>query len=292
LGVKRFLHWVFRVADRKKTLEFYTEVLGMKVLRHEEFTEGCEAKCNGPYDGHWSKTMVGYGPEDNHFVVELTYNYGVKSYKLGNDFGCIAVHDCGILERAQKKNWPIQESAEGKFVSAPDGYKFKILEKTNPNSDPVEYVSINVTDLHKSVDFWSNLLAMKVLEQSAQSALLSYGGPHKLQLVHSAQPIDHAEAYGRVAFSCTETPKGAEDIIGTHKKGHILKPYVSLDTPGKATVQVVILGDPDGYEICFVNDQGFRALSKLDPAAPKLLEDAILEDKSDQWKGFGVKKNS
>ena len=39
-----------------------------------------------PYDGKWSKSMVGYGPEDNHFVVELTYNYGIGSYKLGNDF--------------------------------------------------------------------------------------------------------------------------------------------------------------------------------------------------------------
>lgn len=39
-----------------------------------------------PYDGKWSKTMVGFGPEDDHFVAELTYNYGVGEYQLGNDF--------------------------------------------------------------------------------------------------------------------------------------------------------------------------------------------------------------
>lgn len=39
-----------------------------------------------PYDGKWSKSMVGYGPEDDHFVVELTYNYGIKQYKKGDDF--------------------------------------------------------------------------------------------------------------------------------------------------------------------------------------------------------------
>ena len=39
-----------------------------------------------PYDGKWSKSMVGFGPEDNHFVMELTYNYGVGEYKLGNDY--------------------------------------------------------------------------------------------------------------------------------------------------------------------------------------------------------------
>lgn len=41
---------------------------------------------SSPYDGKWSKTMVGYGPEDNHFVAELTYNYGIGEYRLGNDF--------------------------------------------------------------------------------------------------------------------------------------------------------------------------------------------------------------
>ena len=42
-----------------------------------------------PYDGKWSKTMAGFGPEDDHFVVELTYNYGIKQYQLGNDFQVI-----------------------------------------------------------------------------------------------------------------------------------------------------------------------------------------------------------
>ena len=42
--------------------------------------------CDSPYDGKWSKSMVGYGDEDSHFVVELTYNYGIGSYKLGNNF--------------------------------------------------------------------------------------------------------------------------------------------------------------------------------------------------------------
>jgi len=39
-----------------------------------------------PYDGKWSKSMIGYGAEDKHFVLELTYNYGIGSYQLGNDF--------------------------------------------------------------------------------------------------------------------------------------------------------------------------------------------------------------
>jgi hypothetical protein len=48
----------------------------MHVHRHEEFASGCEATCNGPYGGAWSKTMIGYKKEDTNFALELTYNYG------------------------------------------------------------------------------------------------------------------------------------------------------------------------------------------------------------------------
>jgi len=58
---------------------------------------------------------------------------------------------------------------------------------------------------------------------------------------------------------------------------------VALDTPGKATVHVVILADPDGHEICFVGDEGFRELSKVDANGDALLNEAISSDKSDEW---------
>jgi hypothetical protein len=58
----RPLHWVFKVSDLKKSIQMLT-LLGARVLRHEEFESGCEATCNGPYDGWWSKTMVGWDNE-------------------------------------------------------------------------------------------------------------------------------------------------------------------------------------------------------------------------------------
>ncbi|XP_037930589.1 glyoxalase domain-containing protein 4-like [Teleopsis dalmanni] len=79
----RALHFVFKIGNRAKNAFFFRNILGMVVLRHEEFTEGCPAQCNGPYDNRWSKTMIGYGPESSHFVFELTYNYGVTSYNIG-----------------------------------------------------------------------------------------------------------------------------------------------------------------------------------------------------------------
>ncbi|PNJ22368.1 GLOD4 isoform 10, partial [Pongo abelii] len=73
-----------------------------------------------------------------------------------------------------------------------------------------------------------------------------------------------------------------EDLMKRENQ-KILTPLVSLDTPGKATVQVVILADPDGHEICFVGDEAFRELSKMDPEGSKLLDDAMAADKSDEW---------
>ena len=66
-------------------------------------------------------------------------------------------------------------------------------------------------------------------------------------------------------------------------RGKILTPLLSLDTPGKATVQVVILGDPDGQEICFVGSEAFDELSQVDPKGDELLDAAMKEDKSKEW---------
>ncbi|KAF7385257.1 hypothetical protein HZH66_012343 [Vespula vulgaris] len=61
-------------------MKFYREILGMKVLRHEEFADGCEAACNGPYANRWSKTMIGYGPEDNHFIFSYKNRVTLVKY--------------------------------------------------------------------------------------------------------------------------------------------------------------------------------------------------------------------
>lgn len=51
-----------------------------------------------PYDGKWSKSMVGYGPEDSHFVCELTYNYGLGTYAIGNDFQVSVLRQCSAYD--------------------------------------------------------------------------------------------------------------------------------------------------------------------------------------------------
>ncbi|XP_072024637.1 glyoxalase domain-containing protein 4-like [Amphiura filiformis] len=285
MATARPLHFVFKVGDRTTTAKFYRDVLGMKFLRHEEFTEGCKATCNGPYDGKWSKSMVGFGPEDNHFVMELTYNYGIGEYKLGNDFQGITIQSKAAIENAKKVSWPITHVSDDQYVvEAPGGYKFYLLDQEPDKKDPVQRVSLGVSDLQKSVDYWSKLCGLEVYNKSDKAAILGTTKERcQLELKHIGDKVDHGSAFGRIAFSCPSEQLAGIESRMKEAGQTILTPLVSLDTPGKATVQVVILADPDGHEICFVGDEAFRELSQVDPKADDALNQGIEADKSAEW---------
>ena len=76
----RMLHTMLRVGNLEKSIKFYTEILGMKVLRQHDFPEG-----------QFTLAFVGYGDEKDHTVLELTYNYGVESYDMGKAYGHVAI---------------------------------------------------------------------------------------------------------------------------------------------------------------------------------------------------------
>jgi len=125
----------------------------MDVLRHEEFDGGCEAACGGPYDGKWSKTMMGYGAEDQHFALELTCNYGVKQYRVGNDFRSITVSIRTAFERA-KAHTTVHDVQERRVsVRSPDGYVFVVLDEEVDGGEPVREIALNVTQLDRSVQY-------------------------------------------------------------------------------------------------------------------------------------------
>ncbi|KAF6030286.1 GLOD4 [Bugula neritina] len=240
---RRALHFVLKIGNRKASVDFFKNVLGMEVLRHEEFEEGCKASCNGPYDGRWSKSMIGYGSEDNHFVVELTYNYGIGSYALGNDFQGITIKGKEIAARAAEVEGHIQ-SAAGITVRDSGGYPFHILSE-DKEGDPVVKVTLSVSDIQRSHDYWVTLLGMKCYSRTDTSLLLGYADTQaKLELVKVDGEVDHAKAFGRIAFSCDRSELAELERVMKVKGHKILTPLVSLDTPGKSTVEVVILSDP------------------------------------------------
>ena len=124
----RLLHTMLRVGDLQRSIEFYTNVLGMKLLRTSENTEY-----------KYSLAFVGYGPESEEAVIELTYNWGVDSYELGNAYGHIALEVDNALEACERirqnggnvtrEAGPVKGGTTViAFVEDPDGYKIELIE--------------------------------------------------------------------------------------------------------------------------------------------------------------------
>ncbi len=127
----RLLHTMLRVGDLQRSIDFYTRVLGMTLLRT---TDRPEQK--------YSLAFVGYGTNPDHAELELTYNYGVDSYELGTAYGHIAlgVPDVyGACEKIRVAGGAItREPGPVKggttviaFVTDPDGYKIELIERKN-----------------------------------------------------------------------------------------------------------------------------------------------------------------
>ena len=125
----RILHTMLRVGDLQRSVKFYTEVLGMKLLRT---TDRPEQK--------YSLAFVGYDNEDKTAVLELTYNYGVEKYEMGGAFGHIAVGvpdvagACAKVRGAGGKVTREPGPVKGgttviAFVEDPDGYKIEFIER-------------------------------------------------------------------------------------------------------------------------------------------------------------------
>lgn len=124
----RILHTMLRVGDLQRSVRFYTEVLGMKLLRT---TDRPEQK--------YSLAFVGYDSEDRASVLELTYNYGVEGYDLGSAFGHIAVEVPDVRKACEgvkrqggkvtREPGPVKGgSSVIAFVEDPDGYKIEFIE--------------------------------------------------------------------------------------------------------------------------------------------------------------------
>ncbi|RPF80423.1 lactoylglutathione lyase [Synechococcus sp. CC9616] len=124
----RMLHTMLRVADLDRSLAFYTEVLGMTLLRRKDYPSG-----------RFTLAFVGYGPESEQTVLELTHNWDTDSYSLGDAYGHIAlgVDDiqstcAGISSqggRVVRQPGPMKHgSTVIAFVEDPDGYKVELIE--------------------------------------------------------------------------------------------------------------------------------------------------------------------
>ncbi|HYP68092.1 MAG TPA: lactoylglutathione lyase [Thiobacillaceae bacterium] len=124
----RILHTMLRVGDLDRSIDFYTRVLGMELLRRKDYP-----------DGKFTLAFVGYDAEDKAAVLELTYNWGTDKYDLGNGYGHIAIEVENAYQACEtvkanggtitREAGPMKHgSTVIAFVQDPDGYKIELIQ--------------------------------------------------------------------------------------------------------------------------------------------------------------------
>jgi len=137
----RILHTMLRVTDLDRSLSFYTEVLGMTLLRKKEYPEG-----------KFTLAFLGYGEELNHTVLELTYNWGVDSYELGSAYGHIAIEVEDVYQstdqirrlggKVLRDAGPMNAGATIiSFIEDPDGYPIELIGAKKATLAPDDQIS-------------------------------------------------------------------------------------------------------------------------------------------------------
>ena len=125
----KILHTMIRTGNLDRSIDFYTNVLGMKLLRRQDYP-----------GGKFALAFVGYGDESDHAVIELTYNWGVDQYDLGSGFGHIAIEvsdaKAACAEAKLKGGTVAREAGPMQhgttviaFLTDPDGYKIELIER-------------------------------------------------------------------------------------------------------------------------------------------------------------------
>jgi lactoylglutathione lyase len=123
----RLLHTMLRVGDLDRSIDFYQNVLGMKLLRRKDYP-----------DGKFTLAFVGYGDESDNTVIELTYNWGTDSYNLGEGYGHIAIEVDDVYEAVNelrnRGGKVIREAGPMNagttiiaFIEDPDGYPIELI---------------------------------------------------------------------------------------------------------------------------------------------------------------------
>ena len=123
----RILHTMLRTGDLDRSIRFYTEILGMKLLRQKDYP-----------DGKFTLAFLGYGAESEHSVIELTYNWGVDRYEMGTAYGHIALEVDDVYratEEVKNRGGKILREAGPmnagatiiSFIEDPDGYPIELI---------------------------------------------------------------------------------------------------------------------------------------------------------------------
>ncbi|XP_030542840.1 lactoylglutathione lyase GLX1-like isoform X2 [Rhodamnia argentea] len=263
----RFLNAVIRVGHLNRTVEFYKECFGMQLLSQKDFPEK-----------KYSKAIVGFGPQESHFVLELIYIYGVEKYEVGTawaHFGIAAQDIYPIVEKVRQLGGVVTRepgtTAGGPqvyaFVQDPNGYTFELLQQ-GPTPQPLNHFELQVTDLNRSVSFYEKALGMNLLLQydSPQDqfaiAMVGYGSDRtqtvfiELRYNYNVTEYIAGNVYVHAAIGTSDVYKSAAAValVTQELGGKIVRPPGPNPVTHTKTTSFL---DPDGRKTVLVDNEDY-----------------------------------
>ena len=285
-GAQRALHWVTRVSELERTLNFTQHVLGMQVLRHEENEDACPITCNGKFDTSWSKTMVGYGDEDTHFALELTYNYGIVGYERGDGLRRFVLwldEAAAAAATAAEMGFAVEAVDGASRVVGPDGYVYELHQTAaDPDgilprrAEPFDTVVLSSENPVRLARWYVSLLGMEHVPLGDVDDLqaihtrhppgtiaVGFGGeagrPSAVRYVFepSASRPRVTEWEGRNAIALPESTVRAINARLIEESPELIVHELRELHEALGLLVIVIIRDPEGYEICIVSSETF-----------------------------------
>lgn len=301
----RHAHWVLRTTSLRRSVAFYEAVFGMRVLRHEEHGGPCPVTCNGEFETPWSKTMMGYDTEDVSYALELTFNYGITSYRQGAALKDIAMRLrqplMDVLSAAGALGWgPAQSNGTSTHLVGPDGYRYVLLPDADAEGreagaasslEPFDHVRLRVREVQRSVDFYTQFLGMVDLTGVAISRgqpslgymdgvrVVGFAAPGSgrsavplfLEESESGEPVRVEQWEGRhtIALPAAELRAAYDRIRRELPDWYVVHELKELEEQ-LGTLLIAVVRDPDGLEVGLVSAEAFDAAARAaaDFAAP------------------------
>ncbi|XP_040990452.1 lactoylglutathione lyase GLX1-like isoform X1 [Juglans microcarpa x Juglans regia] len=260
----RFLHADIRVGDLNRTIKFYTESLGMKLLSQKYFPKQ-----------KYSKAVVGFGPQDTHFVLEFTCIHGVEKYEIGTAFGHIGIATQDIyamVENIRAKGGVITREPAGlstiyAFGLDPDGYSYELIQSP-PTPEPISQIMLHVADLDRAIKFYEKALGMNLLQkydsQQEQFTLgmVGYGSNLtrttvlELKYNYNVTEYTRGNGYAEVAIGTDNVYKSAAAVKLVTKElgGQIILPPGPIP---QINTKITSFVDPEGFKTDLVDNKDY-----------------------------------
>ncbi|KAA8526989.1 hypothetical protein F0562_008782 [Nyssa sinensis] len=227
---RRFLHAAYRVSNLDRTIKFYTQCFGMQLLRKRDFPEE-----------KYSNAVLGFGPEDSHFVVVLTHNHGGDKFDIGTGFGHFGIATQDIYEMVEviRARGGVITREPGPIEGGQTALGMKLLLKYD---NPQEKFS----------------MAMVGYGELSQTTII------ELKYNYGVAEYTKGNGYVEVAISTEDVCKSAEtvELVIEELGGKITQPPCSI--PGINT-KITSFLDPDGWKTVLVDNEDFlKELQKKD----------------------------